>query len=172
MEGVGWTAATLLCQDADFWLAWPRPSRGNGLRSIGAASGVPEPPSVHAGGWMSPARGRQSPSTDLSFFAWASSSLAFPWRVRTAFPRAIIVGSPRHALQRGARVSRGRLCTRGPGSHQEPQPSSQPGRALCKCSANCCANQDVLLLRALLRGSSKTPRGAWTPQLAPRLDTP
>lgn len=22
-EGASWTAATLLCQDADFWLAWP-----------------------------------------------------------------------------------------------------------------------------------------------------
>lgn len=33
-------------------------------------------------------------------------------------------------------------------------------------------NQDVLLLQVLLRGSSKQPRGAWTPQLAPQLDVP
>lgn len=66
----------LLCQDTDVGL------RGLAhLEVMGcAASGQPArcwyPPSVHAGGWISPARGRQSPSTALGFSAWVSSSLA------------------------------------------------------------------------------------------------
>lgn len=77
------------------------------LEAMGcAASGQParcqNPPSVHAGGWMSPARGRQIPSTDLGFFAWVTSSLALLQRVQMAFLRAIIEGSTWHAFQHGA----------------------------------------------------------------------
>ena len=42
-EGARGTAATLPCQDTDFWLAWVQASRGDGLPSIRAASTVPEP---------------------------------------------------------------------------------------------------------------------------------
>lgn len=174
-EGPGWRAAVLLwllahlAQGASrFWAAQSQGSQHHArthplcqcLVVFSQGQAKPQnPPTVCASAWVSPARGRKSPSTSLGFFAWIGSSLALLQRVP---------GHPGPLQRETPGVCA--LCVwiqgqAAPGSPSELQPGWRCASALQTAGQSM---SNPMLLWILLRENSKTTRSPWTPQLAPQ----